>query len=87
MSQNKLVEIERELSRVKEELKQLDNDFATTKNRLLDEIRRQTSTSIQTTLELVHQMNVQTMVYTRKKTEIELKLITNRETYFKKLQE
>ena len=87
MSQNSLVEIERELSRVKEELKQLDNDFATTKNRLLDEIRRQTSTSIQTTLELVHQMNVQTMVYTRKKTEIELKLITNRETYFKKLQE
>ena len=86
MSQNSLVEIERELSRVKEELKQLDNDFATTKNRLLDEIRRQTSTSIQTTLELVHQMNVQTMVYTRKKNEIELKLITNRETYFKKLQ-
>ena len=87
MSQHELVQLESELSRIKEEIQRLDNDWTTAKNQLLDEIRRSTSTTIQITLDLVNRMNVLTLVYMRKKSEIESRLMDNRETYFKKLQQ
>ena len=86
MSHNELVHLESELNRIKEEIRQLDNEWTTNKNQLLDKIRRSTSTTIQTTLDLVNRMNVLTLVYTRKKTEIECQLLDNREKYFTKLQ-
>ena len=87
MSHHELVQLESELTRIKEEIQRLDNDWTTAKNQLLDEIRRSTSTTIQITLDLVNRMNVLTLVYMRKKSEIELRLMDNRETYFKKLQQ
>ena len=87
MSHHELVQLESELTRIKEEIQRLDNDWTTAKNQLLDEIRRSTSSTIQITLDLVNRMNVLTLVYMRKKSEIELRLMDNRETYFKKLQQ
>ena len=87
MSHHELVQLESELTRIKEEIQRLDNDWTTAKNQLLDEIRRSTSTTIQITLDLVNRMNVLTLVYMRKKSEIESRLMDNRETYFKKLQQ
>ena len=87
MSHHELVQLESELTRIKEEIQRLDNDWTTAKNQLLDEIRRSTSSTIQITLDLVNRMNVLTLVYMRKKSEIESRLMDNRETYFKKLQQ
>ena len=85
MSHNQIVELESELSRLKTEIKNLDEEWSKTKNQLLDEIRG--SQSIQITLDLVHRMNVMTLEYTRKRNAIELILIENREAYFKTLQQ
>ena len=85
MSHNQIVELESELSCLKTEIKNLDEEWSRTKNQLLDEIRG--SQSIQITLDLVNRMNVMTLEYTRKRNAIELYLIENRETYFKTLQQ
>ena len=85
MSHNQIVELESELSRLKTEIKNLDEEWSRTKNQLLDEIRG--SQSIQITLDLVNRMNVMTLEYTRKRNAIELILIENREAYFKTLQQ
>ena len=85
MSHNQIVELESELSRLKTEIKNLDEEWSRTKNQLLDEIRG--SQSIRITLDLVNRMNVMTLEYTRKRNAIELILIENRETYFKTLQQ
>ena len=82
MSHNQIVELESELSRLKTEIKNLDEDWSRTKNQLLDEIRR--SESIETILDLANEINLKTLEYTRTKEAIELILI---ETYFKALQQ
>ena len=82
MSHNQIVELESELSRLKTEIKNLDEDWSRTKNQLLDEIRR--SESIETILDLANEINLKTLEYTRTKEATELILI---ETYFKALQQ
>ena len=82
MSHNQIVELESELSRLKTEIKNLDEDWSRTKNQLLDEIRR--SESMETILNLANQTNLKTLEYTRTKEATELILI---ETYFKAVQQ
>ena len=82
MSHNQIVELESELSRLKTDIKNVDEEWSRTKNKLLDEIRR--SESIEIIVDLANRMNVMTLEYTQKKEAIELILI---ETYFKALQQ
>jgi len=85
--QEEIIQLERKLNSIKRQIENLTQCWERQKTQLLDQVRGSTSTSIQTTLDLVQQIQLLSVDYTKRKNDLEMKLFETRQTYFKKLQE
>jgi hypothetical protein len=86
MSQQEILRLENELTSIKRDIQLLDITWDQKRLHLLGLIKRSTSTSIQTTLNLVTEIHQESRNYTQRKNQLELKLMETRQTYFQKLQ-